>query len=180
MPQIYNSKYYYDGSLHQLRPKETAFKSYVMRDGTIIGLFQGERGARPDLDFVIKILVPGEDKRAVAPTHTFWVVDLLLKIPQYREEVREIIQFYIDFYDRTEPFNSIDERNNYRLVTVEEITSRFARIEQSYTLSLDYVATIIELFCKNEKLTPGAYMFNNLLLTIRDYIDGQKHYTEVL
>ena len=43
-----------------------------------------------------------------------------------------------------------------------------------------HVATIIELFCKNEKINPGAYMFRDLLLTLRDYIDGNKHYTEVL
>ena len=114
------------------------------------------------------------------PTHTFWVVDLLLKIPQYRNEVREIVQYYIDYYARTFPFSSVQERNNYQLETVAEITTRYAHIEQSYTLSLDYVATIIELFCKNEKINPGAYMFRNLLLTLKDYIDDDRHYTEVL
>ncbi len=180
MPPIYNLKYYHDSSLHQLNPRMTAFKTYRMRDNTIVGLFQGERGARPDLDFVVKILVPGEEKRAITPTHTFWIVDLLLKIPQYRTEVREIVQYYIDFYQRTLPFESVEQRNTYQLETVEEIMARYTHIEQPYTLSLDYVATLIELFCKNEKATPEAYMFNNLLLTIRDYIDGNKHYIEVL
>ena len=67
-----------------------------------------------------------------------------------------------------------------RLETVEEITRRFSHIEQNYTLSLDFVATVVELFCKNEKLTPGAYWFRTLLFTLRDYIDGRKHYVEVL
>lgn len=177
---IYNSKYYNGTELTQLRPRISAFKTYKTHDGTLIGLFQGNRGVRPDIDFVIKILVPGHDKKLTPPTHTFWVVDLLLKIPQYRNEVREIVQYYIDFYARTFPFSSVQERNTYQLETVVEITTRYAHIEQSYTLSLDYVATIIELFCKNEKINPGAYMFRNLLLTLKDYIDDDRHYTEVL
>lgn len=177
---IYNSKYYNGTELTQLRPRISAFKTYKTHDGTLIGLFQGNRGVRPDIDFVIKILVPGHDKKLTPPTHTFWVVDLLLKIPQYRNEVREIVQYYIDYYARTFPFSSVQERNNYQLETVAEITTRYAHIEQSYTLSLDYVATIIELFCKNEKINPGAYMFRNLLLTLKDYIDDDRHYTEVL
>lgn len=177
---IYNSRYYDGINLTQLRPRVLALKTYKTHDGTLIGLFQGARGARPDIDFVIKILVPGENKKLTPPTHTFWVVDLLLKIPQYRKEVREIIQYYIDYYARTSPFSSVRERNNYQLETVTEITTRYSYIDQPYTLSLDYVAIIIELFCKNEKITPGAYMFRNLLFTLRDYIDGKKHYTEVL
>ena len=183
MPQsqpVYNSKYYDATNLIQLRPHSIAFKTIKTRDGTLIGLFQGERGERPDIDFVIKILIPGADKIMRPPTHTFWVVDLLLKIPQFRNEVRKIVQYYIDYYERTTPFSSIEERNNYQLETVEEITIRYAHLEQSYTLSLDYVAITIELFCKNEKINPGAYMFRDLLLTLRDYINGKKHYTEVL
>lgn len=177
---VYNSNYYDGTNLTQMRPRLTAFRTYKMKDGTLIGLFQGNRGVRPDIDFVIKILIPGSNKKMRPPTHTFWVVDLLLKIPQFRNEVREIVQYYIDFYARTSPFVSIQERNNYQLETVEEITTRYAQLEQPYTLSLDYVATIIELFCKNEKINPGAYMFRDLLIALRDYIDSNKHYTEVL
>lgn len=163
-----------------MRPHLTAFKTYITQDGTLIGLFQGNRGARPDIDFVIKILIPGSDKKLRPPTHTFWVVDLLLKIPQFKNEVREIVQYYIDYYEHTIPFSSVEERNNYQLETVKEITTHYTQLEQTYTLSLDYVATVIELFCKNEKINPGAYMFRDLLFALRDYIDGNKHYTEVL
>lgn len=188
MPQpslVYNANYFDGKNLSQMKasvkgmPKE-AFKTYKTKDGTLVGLFQGRRGARPDLDFVIKILIPGSDKVLRPPTHTFWIVDLLLKIPEYKNEVREIVEYYIAYYQRTSPFSSVQERNNYQLETVEEITTRYAKLEQPYTLSLDYVTMVIELFCKNEKITPGAYMFHNLLVTLKDYIDGNKHYTEVL
>lgn len=177
---VYNPNYYDGRDLKRLRPKETAFKTYKTKDGTLIGLFQGIRGFNPELDFVIRILIPGPDKILTPPTHTFWVVDLLLKIPQYRKEAREIVEYYIKYYESTKPFSSVAERNAYTLETVGEITSRYAHIEQDYTLSLDYVATIIELFCKNEKINPGAFMFRNLLLALRDYIDRRLHYTEVL
>ncbi|MEK7664212.1 MAG: hypothetical protein AAB340_02110 [Patescibacteria group bacterium] len=184
MPQ-YNEKYFNGTNLRQIKASvkglsKEAFKTYRTKDGTLVGLFQGNRGARPDIDFVIKILIPGTDKILRPPTHTFWIVDLLLKIPEYKNEVREIVEYYINYYRNTLPFSSVQERNNYQLETVKEITERYAHLEQSYTLSLDYVAMVIELFCKNEKITPGAYMFRNLLLTLRDYIDGKKHYTEVL
>lgn len=188
MPQallIYNEDYFNGTNLRQMKasvkgaPKE-AFKTYKTKDGTLVGLFQGRRGSRPDLDLVIKILIPGPDKILHAPTHTSWVVDLLLKIPEYKSEVREIVEYYINYYERATPFLSVQERNNYQLETVKEIATRYAHLEQPYTLSLDYVAMVIELFSKNEKATSGAYMFRNLLLALRDYIDGKKHYTEVL
>ena len=188
MPQtslVYNVNYFDGNNLKQMKASvkgmsKEAFKTYKTKDGTLVGLFQGSRGARPDIDFVIKILIPGLDKVLRPPTHTFWVVDLLLKIPEYKNEVREIVEYYIAYYQHTTPFSSVQERNNYQLETVDEITTRYAKLEQPYTLSLDYVAMVIELFCKNEKITPGAYMFHNLLTTLRDYIDGKKHYTEVL
>ncbi len=176
----YNPNYFDGKDLWQMRPHLKAFKTYKMKDGTLVGLFQGNRGVRPDIDFVIKILIPGEGKRLTPPTHTFWVVDLLLKIPEFKKEVREIVQYYIDFYDKTKAFLSAEERNVYNLETVEEITKKYAYIEQSYTLPLEYVCMMIELFSKNEKIYEGAYMFKNLLLSLREYIDGNKHYTEVL
>jgi hypothetical protein len=96
MPQNqYNTKYYDGANLTQLRPRVSAFKTYRTKDGTLIGLFQGSRGVRPDIDFVIKILVPGTEKILIPLTHTFWVVDLLLKIPQYRDEVRMIVCIFV-------------------------------------------------------------------------------------
>lgn len=177
----YNPNYFDGTNLKQMRPVgSVAYRTYAMADGTLIGLYQGKRGASPELDFVVKMLIPGATNKPVAPTHTYWVVDLLLKIPQYRKEVREIIDYYIRFYQEAKPFVSVKERNEYQLQTVGHITEKYKHLEQDYTLSLDYVATMIELFCKNEKLAPNAYWFHTLLLTLRDYMDGKKHFTQVL
>jgi hypothetical protein len=178
--QVYNNKYYDSDVLKQLNPKLDAFRTYKTKDGILIGLFQGNRGAKPELDFKIKVLIPGADKIPAPPPHIFWVVDLLLKIPTYPKEVKEIVEYYISFYKKTAPFSTIAERDNYTLETVAEITSKYSHIEQPHTMSLDYVATVIELFCKCEKATPGAFWFEKLLTSLRDYMDGKLHYTEVL
>lgn len=176
----YNSKYFDGTTFRQLSPKLTAFKTYELQDGTVLALFQGNRGAQPELDFKIKTLFPGIDRRPAPPPHMFWVVDLLLKIGQHRKEVREIVEYYIDFYGKCTPFASVQERDTYQLTTVDHITKNYAHIEQSETLPLEYVAIVVELFCINEKRTPGAYMFKNLLEVLRDFIDGKCHHTDVL
>lgn len=177
---VYNPKYFDGSTLRQLSPKLDAYKTYVLQDGTVLGLFQGNRGTNAHLDFKIKALFPGSDKKSAPPPHMFWVVDLLLKIANYRKEVREIIEYYIDFYAKCSAFTTVQERDNYTLLTVKHITEKYAHIEQPETLPLEYVATVVELFCINEKRNTGAYMFKKLLETIRNFIDGKCHHTDVL
>src|SRR5699024_4422539 len=124
----YNSKYYFENKLHQLRPKAEAIHTFTTSDGIKIGMFQGSRGVRPDLDFVVKILRPGIDERLFPPLHSFWVVDLMMKIIEYRQEVKEILEFYIDFYKNVMPFNSKEERANFTFQTIEIITEKYDHI----------------------------------------------------
>ncbi len=176
----YNSKYFFEDKLHQLRPKAEAIHTFTTSDGIKIGMFQGSRGAHPDLDFVIKILKPGKDERLFPPLHSFWVVDLMMKIIEYRREVEEILVFYIDFYENIKPFNSKEERANFTFQTIKPITEKFDHINQEYTLSLEYVAMMIELFCINEKRNEGAYMFYNLLEILLKYTKKEVDYITVI
>ena len=52
---VYNQKYYHDNSLWQLRPAAKAINTYETIDGIIVGMFQGERGQFPEIDFIVKI-----------------------------------------------------------------------------------------------------------------------------
>jgi hypothetical protein len=176
----YNEKYYHDGSLWQLKPPLRAINTYVTPDGIIIGMFQGNRGEHPDIDFKVRILKPGEDEKPFPPIHTLWVVDLLLKIGQYPDDVRKVVKYYMKFYDIVKPFDSPDSRNNYTPRTVGFIIEHFQYIEQPHTLSLNYVATIVELFCLCEKRNAGAYMFRDLLQVLYDYTNGDADYIEVI
>lgn len=176
----YNKKYYFDGVLHQLKPKAEAIHTYVLSDGTIIAMFQGKRGSHPDLDFIIRLLREGEDERPTTPPHVYWIVNLIIKSQRYPEKVKEIVEYYLDFYDKCVPFNSIQERAQYEPLTVEEITSKYADVVVNKTLPIDYIALVIELFCVCEKRNEGAYMFKDLLNKVKAYIDGDLDYMHLL
>ncbi len=138
------------------------------------------RGLHPEIDFVVKILKPGETERPFPPLHSFWVVDLMMKTIDYRNAVIELLEYYIDFYSKLVPFQSQQERADFNFRTVEYISEKYSYINQEYTLSLDYVCMIIELFCINEKRNEGAYMFYNLLNTILKYAKKEVDYITVI
>jgi len=92
----YNSNYYFDEKLHQLRPWKEAIHTFKTSEGILIAVFQGSRGLHPDIDFVVKILKPGEEERPFPPLHSFWVVDLMMKTVEYREEVIEILEYFLN------------------------------------------------------------------------------------
>jgi hypothetical protein len=176
----YNENYYHDNSLWQLRPPLKAINTYKTKDGIVIGMFQGNRGEYPEIDFKVKILQPNIEAKAFPPPHSFWVVDLMLKIIDFRKEVKEILEYYLKFYDSVSPFNTPEERINYKPKTVDYIMEKYGHIEQPFTLSLEYVAIIIELFCVNEKRNSNAVWFRNLLKTLLDYTNGNVDYIKVM
>jgi hypothetical protein len=176
----YNPNYFYDNELWQLRPKRKAINVYTTEEGLKIGMFQGSRGHSPNIDFVVKILKPGQYEKPIPPPHSFWVVDLMMKIVEHREKVIEILEYYSDYYNNVQPFNAPEERENHNLETVEHITDKYSIINQPHTLSINYVAIIIELFCKNEKRNAGAYMFRNLLQTLLKYAKNEVDYMTVI
>lgn len=176
----YNDKYYYDGSLHQLRPKISAIHTYQLSDGTIIAMFQGDRGAHPDLDFKIKLLRVGKDEKPFPPPHLFWVADLLIKSQSFPREIKEIVEYYIAFYENCKPFDTIEERENYIPQTLEDIQTHYGHVQVEKTLPIDYIALVIELFCFCEKRNEGAEMFKNILTKFKAYIEGDIDYMHLL
>lgn len=164
----------------QLRPQATAIHTYKISDGTLVAMFAGNRGTHPELDFKVKILRIGIDERPEPPIHTYWVVDLIIKSNQFPREIREIIDFYIKVYKNCKPFDSIEERSNYTPMYLDTIKTKYAHVQVPKTLPIDYVALIIELFCICEKRNEGAYMFRDVLYTLRDYIDGKVDYMHVI
>lgn len=176
----YNEKYFHDGALHQLRPAKKAFKTFILSNGIVVGMFQGNRGSHPDLDFVVKILRDGKDERPEPPIHTYWVVDLMIKSHHYPQEVKDILDYYIRFYDDCSPFESVEERNAYEPRTPSFIMATYGNLNVFRTLPMDYIAMVIELFSLCEKRNEGAYMFRNILHILKDYVDGNADYMNVI
>lgn len=98
-------------------PKEEEIEACHFTEGlsldlllyTIKWLFIEQDIARPDLDFRVKILQPKLDARPFLLPHDEWVVDLLLKGQHHKEEIVQLLDYYLDFYDICSPFASLEE-----------------------------------------------------------------------
>jgi len=145
--------------------RHNPLKYYVTGDGTAIGIYQGFRGENPDL-------------RLRTPSHTHWIVDLLVKCEYSKKIVGEYVQTMLDYYERTEPFNSVDERNNYELLFYP--TFDYDSLNQHGYYSIETLTAFIELFTKCEKQTTGAFMFKTLLQLVKDYCDGKKDFYQIV
>jgi hypothetical protein len=180
--KTYNPRYF-DGTalVETSARRDRSFRHFVMEDGFIVGMFQGERGDKPEIDFIIKFLEPGERKRLRTPQNMHWVVDLLLKKETHASDVCEIVRFYRDFYDRAPVLASVKQRNEYELVTPPMIKEKYKNLKHSGTYSIEYLAHVIELFTLCEKVSPREKkMFKELLNIFVEYCEGTKDFYQVM
>ena len=67
---------------------------------TEVAIYQGSRGERPDLDFIVKYKEEG--KRLRTPSHTHWIVDFLVKAESNKtvlsQYVDDMIKLYVCFF----------------------------------------------------------------------------------
>ena len=73
---------------------------WLLEDDSVVVIYQGSRGANPELDYIIKYKAP--DKRLRAPSHTHWIVDLIVKSQFSGDRVCEFISEWIELYDSSE------------------------------------------------------------------------------
>jgi len=151
---------------------------WTLSDGIIVVIYQGSRGSRPDLDFVVKYKKEG--KRLRAPSHTHWIVDLLIKCQSNSSLVCEYINEWIEKYEELEPFKTVEERDEYQLIYNKEHSERYGELNSSGDFSIEFLSSLIELFIRCEKQTPGAFMFKNLLSMMTDYCQGKKDFYQVI
>ena len=88
-------------------PRKYALKEIVLSDGTIIGVFEGDRGYNVDHDILIKYQEKG--KRIRTPKHIHWVLDLLIKKQHNKELTLEFMKYLRDMYECVEGFKSKEE-----------------------------------------------------------------------
>ena len=178
---MYNPEYYINGQMWQKRgPKGPAIHTFTAADGTAIGMFQGKRGDNPELDFRVKILQPKVDARPFLLPHDEWVVDLLLKGQHYKDEVIQLLDYYLDFYDQCSPFSSKEDRANYSPITLQDVEERFKEVIVPGTMSIGGIAIILELFCICEKQNPGAHQFKLALQWTKECISGTRDFKNLL
>lgn len=151
---------------------------WELKDGNIVAIYQGNRGANPELDYIIKYKT--QKSRLRAPSHTHWIVDLIVKSENSPKDISDFMGEWIDIYERTEPFKSDQERKEYQLIHKEYFEDKYGSYDYSGAYSMEFLSTLLELFVKCEKQSPGAFMFKNLLMLVKDFCDGKKDFYQVV
>lgn len=152
--------------------------TWEMSDGTVIAIYQGSRGGRPDLDFIVKHRHP--TTRLRTPSHTHWVIDLVIKGEVNTTTTLEFVNELINIYDETQPFETVTERDNYELIHRNTLVDRFSELDTVGALSVEMLVTLVELFSKCEKRSEGAFMFRNMLVLCKQYLEGEKDYYQLI
>lgn len=153
-------------------------KHWCLDDGNIIAIYQGSRGKKPELDYIVKYLAPG--KRLRAPSHTHWIVDLLMKAERNKEMVKNFIEEWCKIYETIEPFKNDEERKNFKPFYNHYMTGKYFTLNPYGEFGVEFLSILIELFCKCEKQNEGAYMFKNMLGLVRDYCENKKDFYQIV
>jgi hypothetical protein len=140
-------------------------KEIELSDGTIIGVFAGNRGANPDHDILIKYQEKG--KRLRTPKHIHWVIDLLIKKEHNKELTLKFMKYLRGMYDKVEAFKSKEDRKNCLLKeTTKEKLKQFEELNKYGEYKVEFIGHLIELIIKMEKNTPPekpARVFRELM-----------------
>ena len=151
---------------------------WEMKDGTIVAIYQGFRGENPDLDFIVKYKEP--NKRLRTPSHTHWIVDLVIKGELNKRATLSLVNALNIVYDNIEPFTTVEERDGYQLRYTKGLSKTYQELDDIGALPIDLIATLVELFCKCEKQTTGAFMFKGMLKLCKEYLEGKKDYYQLI
>lgn len=151
---------------------------FEMEDGNVVAIYQGSRGQYPDLDFIVKYRKEGIRLRT--PSHTHWIIDLVLKGEVNKELTLELVKEFINIYDEIKPFDTQEERDGYNLIYPQKLGEKYKDLNSIGALSVEMLLTFVELFSMCEKRTEGAFMFRNMLGLCKQYLEGEKDYYQVV
>jgi hypothetical protein len=145
--------------------EHTSIKEIKLADGTVIGIFEGSRGAFPDRDILIKYQENG--KRLRTPKHIHWVIDLLIKKEHNRQLTIDFMKYLRSMYEKVNAFESKEDRQNCLLKeTTSEKLKHFEELNKYGEYKVEFIGHLIELMIKMEKNTPPekpARVFKELM-----------------
>ncbi len=135
-----------------------------LKDGVTIGIFQGSRGANPNLDIVVKYLNPKTSMRLRTPKHIHWVIDLLIKKQHNKKLTMEFIVYLSEMWKRLDGLKSKSEQQNIESkLSSDKDLRRFEELNKYGEYSVEFIAYIIELFVIEEKTgMKEAFIFDDL------------------
>lgn len=147
-------------------------------ENTFVAIYQGDRGQNPALDFILKY--KENKKRLRTPSHTHWIVDLLIKGESKKSHLINYINELINIYDESIPFKSHQERENYSLIYPQIMGEKYKELSSFGYYSIETLTSFIELFSKCEKQSTGAFMFRGLLTLVKEYCEGKKDFYQIV
>lgn len=149
---------------------------------TEVAIYQGERGQNPELDFVVKYKEEG--KRLRTPSHTHWIVDLLVKGSHNSifkmNYLLSFVNDLIKIYDESVKFSSVQERNTYDLKYPEVMGNKHSQLRGHGYYTVETITAFVELFSKCEKQSDDAFMFRGLLTLVKEYCEGKKDFYQIV
>jgi hypothetical protein len=151
---------------------------YQTDDKTTVAIYQGMRGDNPELDFIVKYKEEG--KRLRTPSHTHWIVDLLVKAEYDKELLLSYVNDLIEMYDNTIPFSTLEDRDSYDLRYNNLMDMRYNDLNAHGYYTISTLTSFIELFSICEKQTTGAFMFKGLLTLVKEYCEGKKDFYQIV
>jgi hypothetical protein len=149
---------------------------------TEVAIYQGNRGENPELDFVVKYKEEG--KRLRTPSHTHWIVDLLVKGSKgtvYKStNLLNYVNDLLKIYDESLKFTTVQERNNYELKYPKLMVTKHSSLQGEGYYSIETLTAFVELFSKCEKQSTDAFMFRGLLTLVKEYCEGKKDFYQIV
>ena len=151
-------------------------KVFIINDSYILAVYQGSLS---ELDLLIKYRQKiKNDKntkwsRIRTPKHIHWAVDILIKMAQKKDLVKEFLNILIDIWDRTKSHQNHNERDNLLMSKElpefnEEDMKRFNELNNYGEYNVRFLILLAKLLMQQEKNNMyDAYMFKNLLDSLK-------------
>lgn len=162
--------------------EHTPIKVWKTDTVTEVAIYQGNRGENPELDFVVKYKEEG--KRLRTPSHTHWIVDLLVKgskgTVHKSTNLLNYVNDLIKIYDESVRFQSHEERVKYELKYPKLMVSKHSNLQGEGYYSIETLTAFVELFSKCEKQSDEAFMFRSLLTLVKEYCEGKKDFYQIV
>jgi hypothetical protein len=86
----------------------------------------------------------------------------------------------ITVYDGTNPFTSVEQRDQYELIHVNDANEKYSVLNQYGYYSIGTLTTFVELFSLCEKQSTGAFMFRGLLTLVKEYCENKKDFYQIV
>ena len=151
------------------RGKLQSIREFKLKDGQVIGVFQGTKGDNPDLDIIIKYKdKPSVSTRVRTPQHMHWAIDILIKKEHQKNLTKEFVKYLLGVWEKVEPFRNKKEQLKCELkYTNPRNLKKFQKLDKYGEYPVVFIGHILELIMIQEKTgSAKAHMFKDTLEAI--------------